>query len=104
MVAHPPATGTVWCTWTGRPIVAAAGLRPALIPPRGLAWAPAPGDGLLFAAVDLSAHTGGRALELLRDPGWSLRRLSDDSETAPTDRGRVPGAWFAYFERAPRGG
>jgi hypothetical protein len=104
MVAHPPATGTVWCTWTGRPIVAAAGLRPALIPPRGLAWAPAPGDGLLFAAVDLSAHTGGRALELLRDPGWSLRRLADDSETAPTDRGRVPGAWFAYFERAPRGG
>ena len=84
----PPRSGRVACTLASRGVVQRAGLIPVPLGSTWEDWAPDPDDGVLLSSVDLYlGEDGGRGLELLEDPEWTVTRVFADGHMDQWRRG-----------------
>ena len=100
---HPPPSGRVACTLSGRGIAVQAGLTPVSLPSTWEHWAPEVGDGVLLTQVDFRGEDGGRGLALLEESAWRPVWVPSDAVLSWWE-GQAPtpeDAWFVYFEAAP---
>ncbi len=100
---HPPASGRVACTLSGRGVAVRAGLVPVSLPSTWEQWAPEPGDGVLLTQVDFRGEDGGRGLALLEGGRWRPVWVASDGVLAWWDGLPVPteDTWLVYLEAAP---
>ncbi len=74
--AHPPVSGEVTCSFSGRHIVRRAGLWPTNLPSP---WEDLDQPELvLISSADSLGEDGGRGLELLEDPAWEVAYLATE--------------------------
>lgn len=74
--ANPPANGTIVSSSSSRGVVLRAGLRHVPLPSPWEPWTPAQSSGVL---VDIPGQDGGRAMEIMENPDWSvLWAVADD--------------------------
>lgn len=89
---HPPPTGRVAATLSGRGVVLGAGLLPEMLPSPWEEWAPDPGVGVVITSVDLRGGDGGRGRMLLEDPRWTVTAVYSEGRSARAH-------WVAYLTR-----
>ncbi len=75
-------------TLKGRDVVVGAGLDHLVLPSPWERWDPPVGTGVVLAGPDVEGEDGGRGLELLEDPAWALRFVTEDE-----------GTWMGVLER-----
>lgn len=80
--------GALASTLKGRDVVVAAGLEHLVLPSPWERWDPPVGTGAVLAGPDVEGEDGGRGLELLEDPDWALRFVTEDD-----------GTWMGVLER-----